>query len=134
MKMTALSAWAVEELGHAGADQVAVTWVFGESDIEVSASFFGESTFTARSAGKRDRAVMSAVSQIIDDRGQALRHRLSISEPWWLVLNVSPEATQQEITQAHRLLALQVHPDRGGDEAEMSRVNVARDAALHALH
>lgn len=136
MKMTALSAWAVDELGHAGADQVEVSWNFGHPDVEVSASFFGETTFTARSAGKRDRAVMSAVSQIIDDRAEAQRHRqrISDSEPWWRVLNVSPEATQQQITQAHRVLALQLHPDRGGDEAQMIRVNVARDAALHALH
>lgn len=137
MKMTALSAWAVDELGHAGADQVEVSWTFDNPDVEVSASFFGESTFTARTSGRRDTAVMSAVSQIIDDHVEALstaRQRLTSSEPWWHVLGVTPDATRPEVEKAHRALALQVHPDLGGLAAEMVRVNVARDAALQAIH
>ena len=52
------------------------------------------------------------------------------AEPsWWETLGLFPEATIEEIDDAHAALALQHHPDRGGDFAVMARINRARDVA-----
>lgn len=53
------------------------------------------------------------------------------AEPsWWEALGVSPGATVEEIEAAHRQLAFEAHPDRGGDAARMAQINRARDVAL----
>jgi hypothetical protein len=54
------------------------------------------------------------------------------STPWWQVLAVPRTATRVEIETAFRSLARERHPDRGGSEAMMSELNVARDQALKA--
>jgi hypothetical protein len=49
---------------------------------------------------------------------------------WWLVLGVSAGATVEEIERAYLTKAKLHHPDRGGSEHQMSRLNEARDRAL----
>ena len=46
---------------------------------------------------------------------------------WWQVLGVAENATGEEIDAAWRRLAARHHPDRGGDNAQMARINAARD-------
>lgn len=46
------------------------------------------------------------------------------------VLGVSENATRAEIEYAYRRLAQQCHPDVGGSNEAMSRINTARDAML----
>lgn len=46
------------------------------------------------------------------------------------VLGVGPNASAGEIEDAYRRLASKHHPDRGGDEHTMARINAARDAML----
>lgn len=48
---------------------------------------------------------------------------------WWIVLSVPRSAPLASIEAAYRELAKKAHPDAGGSEAEMQRLNVARDAA-----
>jgi hypothetical protein len=49
---------------------------------------------------------------------------------WWLVLQVPRSAPLESIDAAYRELAKRAHPDlHGGNENEMMRLNVARDAA-----
>lgn len=56
---------------------------------------------------------------------------LAAPEQWFQVLNVSATAGRQTITDAHRRLAMQHHPDRpGGSAQEMARINTARDEGL----
>lgn len=50
--------------------------------------------------------------------------------PWHSVLGVRPEATREEIVAAHRRLATERHPDRGGSHEMMADLNRARDEAL----
>jgi len=51
----------------------------------------------------------------------------ALEQPWQ-VLGVSSHATQDEIRSAYRRLASDNHPDRGGDEHYMARINTARDS------
>jgi curved DNA-binding protein CbpA len=45
-------------------------------------------------------------------------------------LGVRHDATRVEIDQAFRRLAMDAHPDRGGDTLRMADINAARDALL----
>lgn len=49
---------------------------------------------------------------------------------WWTVLELSREATADQIRDAHRQLSRLHHPDRGGNGANMAEINAARDAGL----
>ncbi|HEY1900743.1 MAG TPA: J domain-containing protein [Steroidobacteraceae bacterium] len=51
-------------------------------------------------------------------------------EQWWQVLGVKQDASRGEIQEAYRKLATEHHPDRGGGDAAMARINVARDDGL----
>ena len=55
---------------------------------------------------------------------------LPAPEQWWQVLGVAENATGGEIDTAYRRLAALHHPDRGGDSAQMARINTARDQGL----
>jgi hypothetical protein len=46
------------------------------------------------------------------------------------VLGVGANASREEVERAYRLLASKHHPDRGGDEQQMARINTARDQLL----
>jgi curved DNA-binding protein CbpA len=52
---------------------------------------------------------------------------------WWRVLDVSADATLEDVEAAFRVKALAAHPDRGGDGATMARLSEAREAARRAL-
>ena len=49
------------------------------------------------------------------------------------VLGVAPTATLAEVRAARRRLAMQLHPDRGGDAERMQEVNQAFDQAVRTL-
>ena len=51
---------------------------------------------------------------------------------WWIVLQVSPDATSAQVDDAYRRLARASHPDSGGSHDQMARLNAARDAARQA--
>lgn len=51
-------------------------------------------------------------------------------EQWWQVLGLTSKASEAEITEAHRRLAMQHHPDRGGSSDAMARINAARDQGM----
>lgn len=51
---------------------------------------------------------------------------------WFQELDVSVSASREEIEQAYRRLAMEHHPDRGGDPERMARINAARDEGLEA--
>ena len=48
----------------------------------------------------------------------------------WQVLGLPMEASRDQVEHAYRRLAMQHHPDRGGNPDEMARINAARDAML----
>ena len=49
------------------------------------------------------------------------------------LLNVSARADHREIRDAHRQMAALLHPDKGGDKAQMQELNAARDLLLNEL-
>lgn len=51
-------------------------------------------------------------------------------EQWWTVLGVGMQATRAEIEAAYRAKAREAHPDTGGSDSAMARLNAARDAGL----
>jgi hypothetical protein len=55
---------------------------------------------------------------------------LPAPEQPWQVLGLKAGATRHEVDRAYRRLAMDAHPDRGGDQREMARLNAARDALI----
>ena len=49
------------------------------------------------------------------------------------LLGVSPDASREDIIDAHRALIARVHPDRGGTSALVHEANAARDLLLGRL-
>jgi hypothetical protein len=49
------------------------------------------------------------------------------------VLGLRPDATADEVNDARRRLAIEHHPDRGGDPHRMREINGAADAALRRI-
>ena len=69
----------------------------------------------------------------VSDMKQAFAGNLAALPPpeqWFQVLGVSATAGRSEINAAYRKLAASAHPDRGGSDTEMARLNSARDAGL----
>jgi hypothetical protein len=54
---------------------------------------------------------------------------------WRAALGFAPGAkpTAEEVRLRHRALAIGAHPDRGGSEVQMARMNAARDVALREI-
>lgn len=50
-------------------------------------------------------------------------------QKWWEVFGISEHASPEEIREIYRLLALENHPDRGGDPVRMAAINKAYDLA-----
>lgn len=55
------------------------------------------------------------------------------AEDWRSVFGLSQHATLADVETKFRALAIEHHPDRGGDAAMMSKLNAARDAAKREL-
>jgi hypothetical protein len=52
--------------------------------------------------------------------------------PWWIVLDVPAIATAEQIEAAYRARAKRAHPDAGGSNDAMARLNRARQEGLKA--
>lgn len=48
---------------------------------------------------------------------------------WWIVLELSPDATREQIDAKYRELAKKLHPDTGGSHEEMTELNAAYEQA-----
>lgn len=58
---------------------------------------------------------------------------LPAPEHWWQVLGLTAAAPADLIQRRYRELARGAHPDTGGSEAAMARLNAARDAGLRSV-
>lgn len=68
----------------------------------------------------------------VADLRQAFAGHVALPAPeqWWQILGVGMQATRTEILAAWRDKARTAHPDAGGSDAAMARLNAARDEAL----
>lgn len=57
----------------------------------------------------------------------------SPEQPWQTLGLDTSNPTPEQIEEAYRRLAMQHHPDRGGDAQQMARINAARDALRERL-
>lgn len=57
---------------------------------------------------------------------------LPAPEQWWQVLDLGANASAEVIKARYRELARKAHPDTGGSETAMARLNAARDEGLKA--
>ncbi len=87
---------------------------------------------------------LQAIYHILEARRTEMRHgglhivrqtfkgfvALPAPEAWHTVLGVSADASRAEIDAAYKRLATTVHPDKGGTQDAMARLNAARDAGL----
>lgn len=60
--------------------------------------------------------------------------QLPAPEQWWQVLGVSQSASQAEIDASFMALAKSAHPDKGGSDAAMARLNLARENGLSTIN
>jgi hypothetical protein len=56
---------------------------------------------------------------------------LPAPEQWWEVLGIHADADPLQINAAYRAKARTAHPDQGGSDAAMARLNAARDRGLN---
>lgn len=58
---------------------------------------------------------------------------LPAPEQPWQVLGLGANPTREQVKDAHWKLTQKHHPDKGGTDHEMARINAARDALLESL-
>jgi hypothetical protein len=81
-----------------------------------------------RLPGWRDQDSGSA-EQAKPGRGRARGNRMSAEEAH-AVLGVAPDASEEDIRQAHRRLMMKMHPDQGGSTYLAARINEAKEVLL----
>ena len=104
-------------------------------DVVLACDQYGEIHDNMRAIGKTAEAMRGierwGASDMLD-RAFTGFEALPAPEQWWQVLGVSERATPDEINAAYRRLAATAHPDQGGTDAAMARLNAARDAGRKA--
>ncbi len=58
---------------------------------------------------------------------------LPAADPWWRILEVTRDASIEQINRAYRVKARTAHPDADGDRAAWDRLTAAHEQALEAL-
>lgn len=80
--------------------------------------------------GKHIVAIRAQARYGVGTVQQAFAGYLAPARPsWWEVLKVPPQADPKEIERAYQREARRLHPDRGGSDDSMARLNAARDEA-----
>lgn len=112
---------------------VAVYFTRGARDVVLACDQYHEIHANLRAIGKTIEALRGierwGASDMLE-RAFTGFEALPAPEQWWQVLGVPAAATREEINRAWREAARRAHPDQGGSDAAMARVNAARDRGL----
>lgn len=96
---------------------------------------YGEIHDNMRAIGKTAEAMRGierwGASDILD-RAFTGFEALPAPEQWWQVLGLFEDASREAVDAAYRRLAPTAHPDHGGSDSAMARLNAARDAGRKA--
>jgi hypothetical protein len=86
----------------------------------------------ARRERKRHDEEQQRQEESAHQRSEQSQRRSRSPKPWWEVLGVSPNAAEEEVRRAYRILAKRLHPDRQatGDAEQMAEINAAKDEAM----
>lgn len=102
-------------------------------DVVLACDQYDEIHANVRAIGKTIEALRGierwGASDMLD-RAFTGFEALPAPEQWWQVLGVAQSADRDEISRAYRDLARTAHPDQGGSDAAMARLNAARDQGL----
>jgi len=83
-----------------------------------------------RLPGWRDQEQASAEqAEAGPRRSRAHVNRMSVEEAY-AVLGIAPDASEEDIRQAHRRLMMKMHPDQGGSTYLAARINEAKEVLL----
>ncbi len=63
------------------------------------------------------------------DDGRARGSHMSAEEAY-AVLGIGPDASEEDVRQAHRRLMMKMHPDQGGSTYLAARINEAKEVLL----
>ena len=114
---------------------VAVYFNRKDREVVLACDQYDELHDNMRAIGKTAEAMRGierwGASELLD-RAFTGFEALPAPEQWWQVLGTSQQADLREIERAYREQAKTAHPDRGGTDAAMARLNAARDAGLQA--
>ncbi|AOG03151.1 J domain-containing protein [Bosea sp. RAC05] len=127
--------------------RIEVTWSHDTTALLIVAHVEGIGTIEFMAAGhsriENARRALGFIEAELEEFEQAAAERVfDPDEPihpepprrgWWTTLGVSPDATIEEVNRAWRKLTAIHHPDRGGSDDAMAKVNVARDEAHRDL-
>ena len=115
-----------------------------DTGVSVWFEWDGERRCIAVDRYEKVQCNLQAIHHILEARRTEMRHgglhivrqtfkgfaALPAPEQWWQVLGVGMQATAAEINEAYRKKARTAHPDTGGSEADMARLNAARDEGM----
>lgn len=115
-----------------------------DTGVAVWFEWDGERRCIAVDRYRKVQCNLQAIHHILEARRTEMRHgglhivrqtfkgfaALPAPEQWWQVLGVGMQATAAEINQAYRAKAHTAHPDKGGSEAAMAKLNAARDEGM----
>jgi hypothetical protein len=98
----------------------------------------GADRFTTAAANMRSLAIaIAALRQLQRHGGGVMLERaasgfaaLPAPRTCWDILEITPQASPEQIARAFRTKAATMHPDVGGDHDLMAELNAARDQAL----
>lgn len=116
----------------AGDPGVAVYFKRKGKDVVLACDQYHELHDNMRAIGKTAEAMRGierwGASDMLD-RAFTGFTALAAPEQWWQVLGIEQHASIDQIDAAWRKLAKDAHPDQGGSDAAMARLNAARDTA-----
>lgn len=141
----ALAKFVLHQLRPFGAVSINASWMTRADQLELHVDLEFTSVVYRGSLGTNPQEIVDGMAAYLDSiprpeevpapevEQEPAAEEVAAAEParrWWHILGISPNADRREISIAFRKLAMEYHPDKGGDQARMAEINAARDEAM----